>query len=369
MKFCVIGAGSGGRAVAAYLASMEYSVNLYNRSSRRIKYIKRKGGIEANGALKGFFPLNKTTQDLESAINDVDVIMVVVPASGHKDIAKKLSPHLSSNQIILLNPGRTFGALEFHNIVRERRKVLSTSIAETQTLLFTSRELKKNKVRIFRIKDRVNFSSFHENKNILIHKKLKRFFPQLKPVNNYFQLTLNNIGMLLHPTISLFNTGAIETKIDFKFYNEGASIRVCKIMEKIQNEINQIFLKLGLSRINFCRWAEQVYGVFGKTIYDTLRKIEIYQKINSPKKLKTRYLTEDVPTGLVPIASLGKFLKVNTPTIDSIVHLSSILCGIDFWKKGRTVKNLELAPILKQRFDLKPSIPEMIIDGDEYSFV
>ena len=87
MKFCVIGAGNGGRAFAAYLSSKGHPVNLYNRSFSRIADIKKKVGVIASGEIKGYFPCNLITQDLELAVRDVDVILVVVPASAHKDIA------------------------------------------------------------------------------------------------------------------------------------------------------------------------------------------------------------------------------------------------------------------------------------------
>ena len=63
----------------------------------------------------------------------------------------------------------------------------------------------------------------------------------------------------------------------------------------------------------------------------------------------TRYFTEDVPTGLVPISSLAKFLGVETPIIDSIINLSSILCGIDFKNEGRTIEGLALRNLIKKR--------------------
>jgi opine dehydrogenase len=366
MKFCVIGAGSGGRAIAAYLASKNCSVNLYNRSFSRIKYINKKGGIKVKGALKGFYPMEKITQDLQSAVKNSEVIMISITASAHKSIAKKLAPHLTQDQIIILNPGRTFGAIEFNEEIQERSPHLNIPVAETQTLLFTSRALKKNKVKIFKIKDTVNFSSFHESNNSYIYTKLKGIFPQLKPLNNYFQLTLNNIGMLLHPTLTLLNSGAIETGIEFKYYKDGASNRICRILEKLQFEINQILMKIGLRRFNFCRWANQVYGISRNNIFDTLQNIKIYQDIEAPSELISRYFTEDVPTGLVPLASLGSYLNVETPTIDSIIHLSSLLCGIDFWEEGRTIESLNLSPIINHRFDLELSIPETIAENEEY---
>lgn len=369
MKFCVIGAGSGGRAFAAYLKSKGLAVNLYNRSFSRIKYIKKKGGIKAIGDLKGFFPLDNITRNLKTAVKDADIIMIVIPAFGHKDIAKKLAPYLTQDQIIILNPGRTFGAMEFRKTVKNKRENLDLIIAETQTLLFTSRSLKKNGVNILKVKNIVKFSAIHERKNFSIYNKLKKILPQFKPVNNYLELTLNNIGMFLHPTLTLLNSGAIEMGLNFKFYKEGATNRICKILERLQFEINQIFMKLGLKRFNFCRWANQVYDAPKESIHDTLQKIKSYQNIDSPNKLKTRYFTEDVPTGLVPLSSLGTILNINTPTIDSIIHLSSILCGIDFWQRGRTIESLNLIPFLERRINLDPSIIESIEEPEEYFLI
>ncbi len=368
MKFCVIGAGSGGRAFAAYLASKGCHVHLYNRSFSRIEHIKKKGGIKAKGAVKGFFPLKKITINLESAVKDVDIIMIAIPASGHRDIAKKLVPYLSQDQIVILNPGRTFGAVEFKRVIEKRRSGLNIFIAETQTLLFTTRALKRHGVRIFKIKESIKFSTFPERYNFFIEDTLKDIFPQFQSVDNYFELTLNNVGMLLHPTITLLNSGAIETGKEFKYYREGATKSICKILESIQFEINQILMKIGLKRFDFCCWATQVYGVSGKTIYDTIQKIEAYKEIESPSKLKTRYFTEDVPTGLVPLASLGKFLDVDTPTIDSIIHLSSILCGVDFWEEGRDIETLNLIALLKDELTQKDVITK-VYNKKEISYI
>ena len=55
-----------------------------------------------------------------------------------------------------------------------------------------------------------------------------------------------------------------------------------------------------------------------------------------------------MPTGLVPIASLARFLGLRTPTIDSIIQLSSILCGINFLNEGRTIEKLQMKSYLRK---------------------
>ena len=92
LKFAVVGAGHGGKAIAAHLAIKGFTVNLYNRTFSRIQPIKKMRGIELEGEVKGFGKLNVVTSDMEKAIRGVDIIMVVVPANGHISIAQRCAP-------------------------------------------------------------------------------------------------------------------------------------------------------------------------------------------------------------------------------------------------------------------------------------
>ncbi len=342
MRFCVIGAGSGGRAFAAYISSKGFPVSLYNRSYSRISAIKKEGGIKATGFLNGFFPLEVITQNLKLAIKDANVILIVTPASAHNDIAQKLAPLLSNNQIIILNPGRTFGAVEVKKIIDKEKGPNLIRVGETQTLLFTSRELDENEVNIITIKETVAFSTFPDKYTFLVYDTLKEVFPQFIPNENYLEVTLNNVGMLLHPAITLLNAGMMDIGKKFKFYKEGATPRVCEVLENIELELNELFLKLGLKQLKYHKWVKKSYGVISNKIYDSIQNVKAYRNVYAPDKLITRYLTEDVPTGLVPIASIAEFLNISTPTITSIIHLTSILCGKNFKKTGRTLQSLKL---------------------------
>jgi opine dehydrogenase len=55
-------------------------------------------------------------------------------------MAEKCAPHLKDRQIVILNPGRTYGANEFRHILRDEQKAnADVTVAETQTLLYVSR--------------------------------------------------------------------------------------------------------------------------------------------------------------------------------------------------------------------------------------
>ena len=116
LKFAIVGAGHGGKAMAAHLALKGFEVNLFNRTPEHIAVIKARGGIELEsyeGGPHGFGELNIVTSDIQEAVEAADVIMVVVPSSAHAKIARTAAPYLKDGQIVVLHPGRTCGALEF----------------------------------------------------------------------------------------------------------------------------------------------------------------------------------------------------------------------------------------------------------------
>ncbi|MCX7800419.1 MAG: NAD/NADP octopine/nopaline dehydrogenase family protein, partial [Fimbriimonadales bacterium] len=57
------------------------------------------------------------------------------------------------------------------------------------------------------------------------------------------------------------------------------------------------------------------------------------------------YLVEEVPTTLVPIASLGRAYGSPCPTIESIIHIAGTLTCTDYWTRGRTVERMGLAGV------------------------
>ena len=85
-RYTVIGAGHGGKSMAAHLALMGFPTTLYNRSPERIAAIKELHGIDlesCEGGPKGFGKLACVTSNMAEALEQAEMIMVVVPSSAH----------------------------------------------------------------------------------------------------------------------------------------------------------------------------------------------------------------------------------------------------------------------------------------------
>jgi len=342
-KFAVLGAGNGGQAMAAYLGLQGYEVNLYNRSEERITAIKKSGTIKLHGVFSGFAKLARITTNIEEALTGVEVIMIVTPAVAHKYLARIVSPHLEDNQIIVLNPGRTGGALEFRKTLHENNCQADVIISEAQTFIYASRVIGPAEAKIFGVKNKVALAAFPSIKTRKVIEKIRPVFPQFYPVENVLRTSLDNIGAIFHPTPTLLNMAWIETTGgSFSYYQDGISPSIAKILEKIDKERLEVAEALGVESSSAADWLRISYGVKGRNLYELLQNNEQYFALSAPENLKTRYIFEDVPMSLVPIASIAKMMGVETPTINMIISMANIVHEVDYRQLGRSVKSLGL---------------------------
>jgi len=344
MKIAIIGAGHGGTSMAAHLSLMGAEVNLCDMFPEYLEGIKNEGGIHLEGVCEnGFARLDKVTDSIEEAIKSVHLIMVVTPSFTHSMIAEACCKYLENGQVVVLNPGRTGGALEFANILNQKGVKKDLIIAETQTLIYAARKTGPATAKILAIKNEVDVACVPSNKIDIVMKLLNEFYPQFKGVENVLYTSLTNIGAIFHPTPVLLNMGRIETKgHSFEYYMEGITPSVARMLKKIDQERMAVAEGLGIKTKSVCDWLREAYGVSGDTLYELLQNNEVYTGILGPDTIQVRYITEDVPMGLVPISELGKKAGVETPLIDALISLSSFAYERDFRKEGRTLKRLGL---------------------------
>jgi len=357
-RFAVLGAGHGGVAMAADLSLRGFPVTLYNRTQERIDPIIARGGIEVDGEVKGFARLDRVTSHMDEVLDEADVIMVVVPAFAHEWMARECAPHVQDGQILLLNPGRTGGALVFDNIFHQKRVRADVIIAEAETLLFASRNVGPGQSKIFRIKNAVPVAALPATRTREALQKINLAYPQFIPAANVLKTSLDNMGAIFHPAITILNTGWIEARMgEFEYYLEGVTPAVAKVLEAIDAERLAVARALEVRAISAREWLEMAYGAVGDTLHEAMHNNDGYSGIKAPPNMKTRYLSEDVPASLVPIASLGDYLGVPTFTIKTIIHLASLIHGVDYWKIGRTVRTLGLEGLTV------PQIKKLVEEG------
>jgi len=343
-KILVIGSGHGGKAMAAHLALMGQHVCLFNRTPEHVAVIAKRGGIDLesyeNGP-RGFGKIQMVTSNIQEAMKKAHLIMVVVPSSAHSDIAKLVAPYLQDDQIIILHPGRTCGAIEFAHVLKQQNCSAKVILSETETFIYASRSDGPAQARIFRIKEAVPLAALPAFQTEMVLERVKDIYPQYIDGVNVLQTGLNNMGAIFHPALTLLNAGWIEsTHGAFEFYINGASPSVTKVLEALDRERVTVASSLGIRARTALEWLKMAYDVSGETLYQAIQNQTGYYGINAPGTLTHRYIFEDVPMSLVPIASLGQRFGVSVRGMDAIIRLGCIIHQTDYWRKGRTVEKL-----------------------------
>lgn len=348
--FCVMGAGHGGLAMAGHLGLMGFEVRLYNRSIQRLTAIQARGGIEITGdEVDGFGKVVLATDNPQEAVTGADVIMVVVPATAHEAIASACAPHLKDGQIIVLNPGRTFGALAFRQALIQAGCEADVMLAETQTFLYAARIMDPGEVRIFRVKNSVPLATLRAHRIPECLRIVRKAFPQFVPGDNVFKTGFNNIGSIFHPAIMLMNTGWVEDVADFEFYHQGVTPAVGHILEQLDAERVAVASALGFQAITAREWLYYAYDAIGSDLRSAMRANLGYRGIQAPHRMDMRYLTEEVPCSLVPMSSIGKKFGVAVPLMDCLITMACAMNDHDYIGEGRTVERLGIADMdLKQ---------------------
>jgi len=342
-RITVVGGGHAGRGLAAYLSLQGYEVTLYNRTFQNVAGIHQIGGLHVTGVIEGFAPLHLVTDDMGAAIPGRDMILVTVPAHAHRWIAERMAPYLESGQLVLLMPGRTGGALEFSRVLSLMSCESKILLGEAQTYSFVSRTTGATSVHVSEIKNFVRVSAFPAIGNRRLLRHLRRLPLSFELADNVMETGLNNIGAMLHPAPTILSAGLLESRGGgYNHYRDAISPTVAHLIERMDAERVQVAEELSLSPVTLVEWLRESYDATGSTLYECIRNVKAYENVGSPSNLHHRYVLEDVPTGLVPIAFLGRLVGVKTPTIDTVINMACHLYERSFWREGRNLVRLGL---------------------------
>jgi opine dehydrogenase len=358
-KVTVLGAGHGGLTFAGDLTLRGYDVTLFElpRFNENIKPIQEQGGFEISGhdglgrpmTSKGFAKIHKVTTNIEEAVNGAKVLMIIVPAFAHSEFAEKIAPYLEEEQIVILNPGSQLGAIEFGKRLREKGVDIDNEVilGETMSLLYATRKFFFKNENIYRvwvmaIKAIMPFSTFpskNTSKTINIIQDI--FHSRLTPAENVFETGLNSLNAYAHPTFMIL--GAIDMEAgedpEWSIFHERrrSSQAVKNVLTSMQKEKNNLVNAMNLTVKEYNFYPEGWWDPPYKNSY-----LPPPYEVGG-NKLRMRYLTEDIPYGLIPVSSPGKMINVSTPTIDAVIQLASIINQTDYQKKGRTVEKLGIS--------------------------
>lgn len=344
-RVTVIGGGHSCQTMAADLAIYGCEVALFEFADffERVAFLKDNPVLEKFGSADtnrrlGKAALKLVTSDLAEAVSGVELIVVPVPAYAHARVFKELVNVVADGQTVLIVPGN-WGAWRLRRMLDEARPGNSVKIAETDVCTHICRAgesfLGQGRVRTILERARIQLAAIPASDTASVMEMVRPIFPEMVAADNVLITSLTNTNPATHAPLMLMNAGYLETaKGNFMIYRDGASPAVTTMMDVLRVE------------------RDKVLSAFLPEIpagtYDTWSRLSKSRWIHDPCEvapvdLKHRYLSEDIPFGIVPVAVLGRIAGVPTPFNDAMIAMANVCNGVDYTQEGLNESVLHLS--------------------------
>jgi opine dehydrogenase len=344
----IIGAGIGGIYLAATLGAAGCALRLHDIDDTRLTDIRARGGIEVEGEPDRFAAIERVTTDPAAAVDGADIIIVTTGGNYQEAAARALAPLLRGGETILLIQGNTGGSLVVRRALDAAGCRAAVDVAEMDNYPYSCWRLSATRIRPVIAKRWLQIAAFPGRRIDAVFPRLAPLFPHAIPAPTVAHTGFTNANAMLHVANCVANAGKIDRGEAYKFYAEGVTTSVAGLYEAINAERVAVAAALGAAVPNLADWFERTYGVRGASLSETCQLLTTnsdgpYQATGTPKSFDHKYITEDVPAGLIPMRALGAACGVRTPMIDALIELVRGLTGKDFSPEARTLDRMGLS--------------------------
>ncbi len=344
MKISIIGCGNAGSAVAADLALKGNNVTLLKASDSNLHsshfekiYNDNKILLEDDNGIR--VANVSVTKEFDKAIIDQELIIIFVQTNYHDEIIKKISQYLEDGQIILIEPGylSTCYFLKYCN--------KNITIVEAESSPIDCRIVKPGQVKVLFRNVRNPLGVFPSKNETVAKNVLDKLGYNFVYTNSVVSAALHNPNLIVHTVGAIMSVPRIERckeiNTEYSMYREVFTSSVWNLVLALDSEKMNVLEKFNCKRVSYvdaCKFRNSI-----DLSVDSTKVFFDYANNSAPTGptvSNSRYITEDIPQGLVMLESLGKRVNVGTPVCSALIDISSNLLKIDFRKEGRTLQKL-----------------------------
>lgn len=344
MKIAVLGAGNVGCAIAADLSLKGHNVALIKTSHSmhddNFEHIAKSGKFTLNEfGTEKTAEIHSTSRNLAD-ISGADIIIITTQTTYHEQLIKKISSFLSPEQILLFIPGYLSTAY----VLKYCKK--NIAVVEAESSFIDGRITKPGVFTVgFRnVRNPVGIFPLARKSEII--EKLNQLDEKLVYLDCVIEAALHNPNMIVHTLGSILSIPRIEiAKEDFCLYHEAYSrnnTHTWQALESLDLEKMNVLESLGFEKLSYvdaCKYRNSLNDKEdSKEVF--LRYAEMETRAKGPAKINSRYITEDVPQGLVMLESVAYSQKIKCPVTTGLIELSSAALGKDLRLEGRTLQKL-----------------------------
>lgn len=354
MKVAVVGAGNGGCAIAADMAYRGLDVTLVKTSHAmhddNFAYLQQNDGCMTlvdfgeNGCMdpdheqkvEKVGRLTSVTRDL-SAVSDAEVVILYTQTAYHEEVIVKLSPYLRDGQVFMINPGYLSTAYVLKHCDKD------ITVVEAESSFIDGRIIEPGKFRVGFRNVRNPLGVYPVSNLDYAKSKLDELGFPFVYANSVVDAALHNPNLIVHTVGSVMSIPMIDAMGDeFCMYHRAFTEHVWNVLEKLDSEKMDVLEHLGAERLPYveaCKLRNSLDDELdAKAVFFEYAAMPTRAK--GPVTVNSRYITEDVPQGLVMLEALGAETGVPTPVCTSLIEIASAALGMDLRQGGRTPEKL-----------------------------
>lgn len=346
MKISILGAGNAGCAVATDLTIHGHEVTLIKTSNAmhddNFQFLLDNNGkmvLDEFGEIKSanIHRLSRNVAD----ICGTEIIIIYIQTNFHEDLIKRIAPHLQDGQILLINPGYLSTAYVLKHCAGK-----DIIVAEAQSSFIDGRIVEPGYFRVGFRNVRNPIGIYPSSKREEAIEKLNQLNERFVYLNSVVEAALHNPNLIVHTVGSIMSVPRIEkAKGDFCMYHEAYTRdnpATWRVLEALDAEKMNILERLGFARLRYvdaCKYRNSLDdSMDAKEVF--LNYAEMPTRAKGPVAVDSRYISEDVPQGLVMLEALGKSLGIQTPICTALIEIASAALGRSMRAEGRTPEKL-----------------------------
>ena len=349
MRIAILSAGNAGQAFAGGMTLSGHQVHLaaVPEHSEQIKIIQTFGGVlvegsTAAGKAGGFAEIARVDTDVKSAVSEAEVTFLVAPAFGQEAYFEYIVAHSPDDQVIVIQPGK-FGALRLAQMMREAgRDPDSLLITETDTFLYAAKIHGLDRIWLRGIKSQLPLAALPHTRTDEALAILHQIHPQYVAAPSVLTTSMSDAAYSIHPVTTLLDLSRIESMGPYRTKAYSITPGVARMAEAVDAERVQVAQAMGVETDDVFTQLKSMYGFPGDNLYEALSNTTVHVDQLTPRSAQHRYVTEEIPYGLVPISEIASMLGISTPNIDAIIALASTVNGEDYRATGRHLSTLGL---------------------------
>ena len=353
MKIAMLGAGNAGCAVSTDLTLHGHEVTLIKTSHSmhddNFNFLLENNGkmtLNEFGELKTAH-IHKLSRDVAD-IRDAEVVIIYIQTKYHEGLIERIAPYLQDDQILLINPGYFSTAYVLKHC--EDKNII---IAEAESSFIDGRIMEPGLFRVGFRNVRNPIGIYPASRKEEAIAKLDQLGERFVYLNSVVEAALHNPNLIVHTVGSIMSIPRIEkAKNEFCLYHEAYTRdnpATWRVVEALDAEKMNVLEALGFPRLSYveaCKYRNSLdESIDAREVF--LNYAEMPTRAKGPVVVESRYISEDVPQGLVMLEALAKSLNIPTPICTGLIEIASVALGRDLREEGRTPEKLGLENIQK----------------------